>query len=52
MPNPPRLLRSYLPDSANIKDPLSFFNLFLKDDDFNKIIMNTNKYTKDYTRKY
>ena len=52
MPNPPRLLHSHLPDSANVKDPLSFFDLFLKDDDFNEIIMNTNKYAEDYTRKY
>lgn len=52
MPNSPRPLRSHLPDSANIKDPPSFFDLFLKDDDFNEIVTNTNKYAEDYTGKY
>jgi len=46
IPDPPRLIRTYLPDSANVKDPGSFFNIFLKDDDFNEIIININRYTE------
>lgn len=46
MPNPPRLIRTHLPDSANINNPRSFFDLFVKGDDFDDIVMNTNKYTE------
>jgi hypothetical protein len=52
MPNPPRLLRTYLPDSANIKDPASFFEIFVKDEDFDMIMANTNKYAEQYSVRY
>ena len=46
MLNPPRLIHTHLPDSANIKDLASFFEIFVKDKDFDIIVTNTNKYTK------
>ncbi len=46
IPNPPYLIRTYLLDFANIKDPASFFEIFVKDKDFDIIIANINKYTK------
>ena len=52
MPNPPCLLCSHLPDSADIKDPIIFFEIFLKDDDFEMIVMNTNKYAESYAGRY
>jgi hypothetical protein len=48
MPDPPRLMRTHLPDFANIKDPASFFEIFVKDEDFDMIVANTNKYAKQY----
>jgi hypothetical protein len=44
MPDPPRLRCTYLPDFANIKDLTSFFEMFVKDKDFDVIVANTNKY--------
>jgi hypothetical protein len=46
MPNPPYPMRTHLLDSANIKDPRSFFDIFVNDDDFEEIVTNTNKYAK------
>jgi hypothetical protein len=52
MPDPPRPLRACLPDSAKVNDPASFFDLFLKDDDFEMIATNTNKYAEAYPTLY
>jgi Transposase IS4 len=52
MPNPPRPMRSHLSNSADVKDPASFFDMFLKDDDFDMIAMNTNKYAESYAGRY
>ena len=52
MPDPPRPMRSHLPDSAKVEDPRSFFDMFLKDKDFNIITTNTNKYTEQYSTRY
>jgi hypothetical protein len=46
MPNPPRLIRTYLPDSTDINNLRSFLDIFLKNDDFNEITVNINTYTK------
>jgi len=52
MPDPPRPLRAFLPDSAKVNNPGSFFDLFLKDDDFEMIATNTNKYAEAYPMLY
>ena len=46
MPDPSRPMCTHLPDSAVIDNPRSFFDIFLKDDDFDIITVNTNKYTE------
>jgi hypothetical protein len=48
MPEPPRLIRAYLPDLYIIKDPASFFKVFLRDEDFDLIVTNINKYAIEY----
>jgi hypothetical protein len=48
----PRLIRAYLPDSCVVKDPVSFFEMFLRDEDYDLIITNTNKYTIEYLTLY
>ncbi len=52
MPNPLRLIRANLLDSYKVDDPTSFFELFLRDEDFDLIIRNTNKYSKEYLTLY
>jgi len=47
-----RLIRAHLPDSCVIKDLASFFEMFLRDGDYNLIITNTNKYTIKYLTLY
>ena len=47
-----RLIRAHLPDSCVIKDLASFFEMFLRDKDYNLIITNTNKYTIEYLTLY
>jgi hypothetical protein len=42
MPDPPCLIRTYLLETVNIKDPRSFFDLFLKNEDFDIITANIN----------
>jgi hypothetical protein len=49
MPNPPCPLRAFIPDYANVKDPRTFFNIFIKFKDFKLIIVNINKYIKGYS---
>jgi hypothetical protein len=44
MPNPPRPLRTRLPDSCDITDPASFFYLFFDDRQFDIFAVNTNRY--------
>jgi hypothetical protein len=48
----PRLIRAYLLDSCIVKDSISFFEMFLRDEDYNLIITNTNKYTIEYLTLY
>jgi hypothetical protein len=52
MSNPPRPICTHLPDSADIKDPGSFFDIFVNDNDFEEIVTNTNKYTEQYSVRY
>ena len=52
MQEPLRLIRAYLPDSCVVKDPASFFKVFLRDEDFDLIVTNTNKYTVEYLTLY
>ena len=47
-----RLIRAYLLDSYVVKDLASFFEIFLRDEDYNLIITNTNKYTIKYLTLY
>jgi hypothetical protein len=50
MPNPTCPLHAILPDSINVKDPRSFFNIFLRFEDLELIVASTNKYVKVYTK--
>jgi hypothetical protein len=52
MLEPLRLIRAYLPDSCIVKDLASFFEVFLRDKDFNLIVTNTNKYAIEYLTLY
>ena len=52
MPDPSCPMRSHLPDSAKVEDPGSFFDMFLKDEDFDMITANTNKYAEQYLTRY
>jgi len=47
-----RLIRAYLLNSCVIKDLASFFEMFLRDKDYNLIITNTNKYAIKYLTLY
>jgi hypothetical protein len=46
------LIRAHLPDLYIIKDPASFFEMFLRDEDYNLIITNINKYVIKYLMLY
>jgi hypothetical protein len=48
----PRLIRAYLLDSCVVKDLASFFEMFLRNEDYNFIITNTNKYIIEYLTLY
>jgi hypothetical protein len=52
MPDPPRLLYSVLPDSADVNNLGTFFNIFVKIEDLELIIANINKYMEAYTSRY
>jgi hypothetical protein len=52
MPDPPRLIRTHLLNFTNIKDLASFFEMFMKDEDFDVIVANTNKYIEQYLIRY
>ena len=47
-----RLIRAYLLDLCVVKDLASFFEMFLRDEDYNFIITNTNKYAIKYLTLY
>jgi hypothetical protein len=48
----PRLIRAHLLDSCVVKDLASFFEMFLRDEDYDLIITNTNKYAIEYLTLY
>ena len=52
LPDLPRPMRAHLPDSYIVKDPASFFEIFLRDEDYDLIITNTNKYIIEYLTLY
>ena len=52
MLEPLRLIRADWPDLCVIKDLASFFKVFLRDEDFNLIVTNTNKYAIEYLTLY
>ena len=45
MPNPPRLIRARLSNSCNIKEPATFFEMFMGNKQFNMLVCYTNAYT-------
>jgi hypothetical protein len=47
--NPPCPLHALLLDYTNVKDPRTFFDIFVKFKDFELIIANTNKYIEGYS---
>jgi hypothetical protein len=52
MPNPPRPIRSHLPDSCKVNDPASYFKYFMGDSEFDMIVTNTNKYADQYSTRH
>jgi len=46
MPVSSRLMRAHLPDSCIVKDLASFFEVFLREEDYDLLATNTNKYAK------
>jgi hypothetical protein len=52
MPNPPRQIRSHLPNSYKVNDPASYFKYFMGNSEFDLIMTNTNKYTDQYSEHY
>jgi hypothetical protein len=52
MPDPPRLIRSYLPESYKVNDLASYFAYFMRLEEFELIARNMNKYTKEYPTRY
>jgi hypothetical protein len=52
MPDPPRPLRAILPEYADVTNPRSFFNMFVKIEDLELIVANINKYAKAYPGRY
>jgi hypothetical protein len=50
--DPSRQMRAHLLDSCIVKDPASFFEIFLRDEDYDLIITNTNKYAIEYPTLY
>ena len=45
-------MRAHLPDSCIVKDLASFFEVFLRKEDYNLLATNTNKYAKQYLTLY
>ena len=45
MPNPPRPIRARLSDSCDIKNPATFFEMFIGDKQFDMLTRHTNAYT-------
>jgi hypothetical protein len=52
MLDPPRLLRSHLLDSYKVNNLASYFSFFIRDEDFELIIANINKYIKQYFKRH
>jgi hypothetical protein len=46
MPNPPCLIRARLSDSCDIKNPATFFEMFIGDEQFDMLICYTNAYAQ------
>jgi hypothetical protein len=47
-----RPLHVILLDYINVKDPGTFFDIFVKFEDFDLIVVNTNKYIEEYFNQY
>ena len=52
MPEPARPMETYLPDSCVIDNPMTFFELFLGDKQYDIVVKNTNKYAAVYPTLY
>ena len=52
MPDPPRLMRTILPEDCEIDNPISFFELFFGEEQYELLATNTNKYAKAYPTIY
>jgi hypothetical protein len=46
MPNPPRPIRARLSDSCDIKNPATFFEMFMGDKQFDMLTRYTNTYAQ------
>ena len=47
-----RLIRTLLPKSCNIRDLISFFKLFFREEQYDLLTINTNKYAAVYPELY
>jgi hypothetical protein len=52
MLDPARPIEAHLPDSCVIDDPVTFFELFLGDKQYDLMVRNTNKYAEVYLTLY
>jgi hypothetical protein len=52
MPDPARPVRSLLPKDCDIRDPISFFELFFREEQYELLARNTNKYAAAYSELY
>ena len=48
MPDPARLMRTLLPKDYDIRDLISFFELFFREEQYKILARNTNKYAAAY----
>ena len=52
MPDPARPMRTLLPEDCDIRDPISFFELFFGEEQYELLAINTNKYAAVYPDLY
>lgn len=52
MPNPARKMSTVLPEDCDIKDLISFFELFFREEQYELLAKNTNKYAAAYPEIY
>lgn len=52
MPDPGRKMRTLLPEDCDIQDPISFFELFFGEEQYELLAKNTNKYAAAYPEQH